>query len=64
LFSSILKTGIKNGEYNDTLKADEFAIKLFASVEGTIVICRVLDSNKPMHTLIKSLKKELEEYLV
>jgi TetR/AcrR family transcriptional regulator, transcriptional repressor for nem operon len=64
LFANILKTGIKNGEYDPSLKADEFAIKLFSSVEGTIVICRVLNSNKPMLTLIKSLKKELEEYLL
>ncbi|HEY9045367.1 MAG TPA: TetR/AcrR family transcriptional regulator [Ohtaekwangia sp.] len=63
LFSSILKMGIKSGEYKESLNADEFAIKLYSSIEGTIVICRVVNSNKPMLTLIKSLKKELEEYL-
>lgn len=63
-FSAILKQGIKNGEYNESLNPDEFALKLFASVEGTILICRVTGTNKPMLTLIKGLRKDLEQYLL
>jgi TetR/AcrR family transcriptional regulator, transcriptional repressor for nem operon len=62
-FTAILKAGIKNGEFKESLNAEEFALKMFAAIEGTIVICRVLNSNKPMVTVIKSLKKELQEHL-
>lgn len=64
LFSSILKSGIKNGEFSEALNADEFAIKMFSSIEGAIVICRVLNNNKPILSVIKSLKKELDTYLL
>lgn len=64
LFTSILKHGIRNGEYHESLNAEEFALKLYASVEGTLLICRVVGTNKPMLTLIRGLKKELEEYLL
>ncbi len=63
-FSSILKSGIKNGEYDSSLNPDEFALKLFSSIEGTTLICRVLNSNKPMHTLLRGLRTELESYLL
>jgi len=61
-FSSILKEGIKNGEYLESLDASAFAYKLFAAVEGTILICRVLGTAQPMQSVIKSLKLELQSY--
>ncbi|MDF2931633.1 MAG: TetR family transcriptional regulator [Chryseobacterium sp.] len=62
--SGILKEGIEKGEYSTKLNPIVFAFKLVASVEGGIVMCRTLDTMKPMHSLIKSLKAELEQYRI
>jgi len=61
-FTSILKDGIKNGEFLDTLDASAFAYKMFASIEGTILVCRVLGTSQPMLSVIKSLKGELQSF--
>ncbi|CAH0191594.1 TetR/AcrR family transcriptional regulator [Chryseobacterium sp. Bi04] len=60
--SSILREGIDNGEYSSRLDPVVFAFKLVASVEGGIVMCRTMDTMKPMQSLIKNLKAELEQY--
>ncbi|BAP31210.1 TetR family transcriptional regulator [Chryseobacterium sp. StRB126] len=62
--SSILKEGIANGEYSTKLDPVVFAFKLVASVEGGIVMCRTMDTMKPMQSLIKNLKAELEQYAI
>lgn len=62
--TSLLQEGINNGEFSKTLDPVVFAFKLVASVEGGIVMCRVMDTAKPMQGLIKSLKTELEQYAV
>ena len=62
--TALLQEGINNGEFSKTLDPVVFAFKLVASVEGGIVMCRVLDTAKPMQGLIKSLKMELEQYEV
>ncbi len=64
MFSDILKDGIKKGELADTLDPDEFAFKMFTAIEGATVVCRVLDSAKPMQGLIRSLKQELSAHEV
>lgn len=62
MFAKILKDGIKDGEFSNTLNPEEFAFKMFAAIEGAIVICRALDSTRLMHTLVKSLKNELSAF--
>lgn len=62
--TALLQEGINSGEFSKTLDPVVFAFKLVASVEGGIVMCRVMDTAKPMHGLIKSLKTELEQYAV
>lgn len=61
--TALLQEGINNGEFSKTLDSVVFAFKLVASVEGGIVMCRVMDTAKPMQGLIKSLKMELEQYV-
>ena len=61
-FSAILKEGVKNGEFIESLDVSAFTYKMFASVEGTILICRVLNNSQPMQSVIKSLKQELRSY--
>jgi len=60
----LLQEGINNGEFSKSLDPAVFAFKLVASVEGGIVMCRVMDTAKPMQGLIKSLKSELEQYVI
>ena len=62
--TALLQEGINNGEFSKNLDPAVFAFKLVASIEGGIVMCRVLDSIKPMNGLIKSLKTELDQYSI
>lgn len=62
--TNVLKEGISNGEFSPNLDPVTFAFKLVASIEGGIVMCRTMDTAKPMLSLIKSLKAELEQYVL
>jgi TetR/AcrR family transcriptional repressor of nem operon len=64
LFVSILNQGIKNGEFTNKLDAVGYAFKAVAAVEGAVVLCRMMNTAKPMHGLIKNLKAELESYAI
>ena len=61
---NVLTEGINNGEFSSNLDAPIFAFKLMAAIEGGIVMCRAMDTAKPMQSLIKSLKSELEQYAI
>ncbi|MFT3919922.1 TetR/AcrR family transcriptional regulator [Cloacibacterium sp.] len=61
--AKILQDGIDNNEFSEKLNPIIFAFKLMAAVEGGIILCRTLETSKPMTELIKSLKNELELYL-
>lgn len=61
-FASILRQGIKNGEFSSALDPDVYAFKMFAAIEGALVMCRAMNNERPMQGLIKSLKSELEAY--
>jgi TetR/AcrR family transcriptional repressor of nem operon len=61
-FASILQEGIDSGELSDRLNPEEFAQRMFISVEGANAICRVLGTVKPMQVIIKGVKAELESY--
>ncbi|MFV8327694.1 TetR/AcrR family transcriptional regulator [Flavobacterium sp. ZS1P14] len=60
--TALLQEGINNGEFSDNLDPVVFAFKMVAAVEGGMVMCRVMNTTKPMYGLIKSLKSELEQY--
>nr|WP_068886653.1 TetR/AcrR family transcriptional regulator [Pedobacter panaciterrae] len=62
--TAVLQEGIDNGEFSDHLDPVVFAFKMVAAIEGAIVMCRVMDTAKPMQGLIKSLKSELEQYVM
>ena len=61
---NVLKEGIQGGEFSPNLDPVTLAFKLVASIEGGIVMCRTMDTAKPMHSLIKSLKAELDQYVI
>lgn len=60
--SGILEQGIDAGEFSAELDPVVYAFKATAAVEGGIVMCRAMNTAKPMHGLLKSLKTELESY--
>lgn len=62
--SALLQEGINNGEFSNKLDPADFAFKMVAAIEGGTVMCRVMDTAKPMQGLIKSLKSELEQYSI
>jgi TetR/AcrR family transcriptional regulator, transcriptional repressor for nem operon len=62
VFASILKQGIEEGEFSTELDPVVYAFKATAAVEGGLVMCRAMNTAKPMYGLIKSLKAELESY--
>ena len=62
LFVNILNQGIQNGEFSEQLDPVSYAFKAVASVEGAVVMCRMMNTVKPMQSLIKSLKAELNSY--
>ena len=60
--TGLLAEGIRKKEFKTSLDAEAFSFKVLAATEGATVICRSMDTNKPMQGLIKSLKEELEQY--
>jgi AcrR family transcriptional regulator len=60
LLAVLLAEGIRKKEFSALLDAEAFSFKVLAATEGATVICRSMDTNKPMQGLIKSLKDELE----
>lgn len=60
--ANVLQEGINNKEFSDKLNPEAFAFKMLASVEGGIILCRTMETSKPMLELVKSLKNELEQY--
>jgi TetR/AcrR family transcriptional regulator, transcriptional repressor for nem operon len=60
--TALLQEGIDSGEFSNNLDPVVFAFKMVAAVEGACVMCRVMDTTKPMQGLIKSLKAELDQY--
>ncbi|WP_316633874.1 TetR/AcrR family transcriptional regulator [uncultured Flavobacterium sp.] len=62
--TALLQQGIASGEFSSELDAGVFAFKMVAAIEGGIVMCRVMDTVKPLQGLIKSLKSELEQYSI
>lgn len=60
--SALLRAGISNGEFSNKLDPVVFSFKMVAAIEGGSVMCRVMNTAKPMQGLIKSLKSELEQY--
>lgn len=62
LFVRLLQEGISNGEFSNELDPAVYAFKAVAAVEGAVILCRTMNTAKPMQGLIKSLKSELNSY--
>jgi len=56
----IIDRGIGNGEFRSGLNAKEFATKIFAMIEGGILMSRVSGSPAQLSLIVHIIKKEIE----
>ncbi|TBO37048.1 TetR/AcrR family transcriptional regulator [Pedobacter kyonggii] len=64
IFIGVLKQGIKDREFSNELDPAVYAFKAVAAVEGAVIMCRSMNTAKPMAGLLKNLKAELESYAI
>jgi len=60
----IIKTGIENGIFKPGWNFREFAILLFATIQGGIMICRIAGSNAKMKGILHQLKTQIQAQLI
>ena len=60
----IIKAGQESGELHTNFKAETFATKMFAMIEGAILMSKVQTSAEPMHIIMDVLKAEIEEHCI
>jgi len=61
-FAAIVKYGVDQGEFSNKIDPSLIAFKFVAAIEGAVVLCRVMNTAKPMQALVKSLKAEIEGF--
>ncbi len=59
--ANIIKAGIEAGEFKETFDADIFSVKMFAMIEGAVLISRVKGSNEHMELITGILRAEIEQ---
>jgi len=59
---SLVKKGVEDGEFVKNWDANDFSIKMFAMLEGGILMCRVAGKSESMKAIVRMLKKEVEEH--
>jgi TetR/AcrR family transcriptional repressor of nem operon len=64
MLSSITQYGIDQHEFSSAVHPEDFAVKMFALIEGGIMISRVTGSNKYMISIINSLTREIEDFKI
>jgi AcrR family transcriptional regulator len=64
VIKTTINDGVTNGELSPKIDAAGYAIKMFASLEGGMLVSRVTGDSKYMHSLIKMLKDELKSYQI
>jgi AcrR family transcriptional regulator len=57
---SLLRKGVKTGEFAPGIRTREIAFALFCSVEGALMFARVERSQEPMDIIVKHCKKILD----
>lgn len=60
----IMKTGIQKGIFKPEWNYREFAILMFATIQGGIMICRIAGSNAKMKGILHQLKSLIEAQLI
>jgi TetR/AcrR family transcriptional regulator, transcriptional repressor for nem operon len=63
-FTKIIKDGQQKGEFTESFDAELFGLKAFVMIEGAILISKMQDDLKHLHTIIDLLKKEIDLYII
>jgi TetR/AcrR family transcriptional repressor of nem operon len=58
----ILQAGVRSGEFKPTLVPEKLAIKIFAMLQGAILVCRVLEDRSQMGIIAGQVREEIESY--
>jgi AcrR family transcriptional regulator len=59
--SSLIKGGMKAGEFKKNIKPKDLAYSFFCSIEGAIMFARVERSREPMDIIVRHCKNILEQ---
>jgi TetR/AcrR family transcriptional repressor of nem operon len=59
--ANLVKQGIENGEFKAGFNPESFALKMFAMLEGAMLISRVQNNNSHMKLITGMLRAEIEE---
>lgn len=62
--TGIIKQGIEEGVFNPQWNAQEFAILMFAAIEGGIIVSRISGDNSKMRVIIRSIKKMIDDQVI
>lgn len=62
--AGILEFGIENNEVSKGIDVKNFSTKIFTMIEGGILCRRIMDSDDMLLTVIETIKKEFESYLI
>lgn len=60
----LVREGVAEGIFDERMNPALFATRAFAMLEGAILMARVQGSVKPLRTLVRSLKQEVEGYCI
>ncbi|ASZ12639.1 TetR/AcrR family transcriptional regulator [Chitinophaga pendula] len=55
-----IREGIRIGQFKQDWNAKEFAVKMFALLEGGIMMSRIIGNNEASKTIVGILKKEID----
>ncbi|TWR28059.1 TetR family transcriptional regulator [Mucilaginibacter achroorhodeus] len=64
LLSSILACGQANNEFKSDWQIEDFAVKMFAMLEGGMLMAKVADDNMAMKKISKMLKDEITAHTI
>ncbi|MFD0794909.1 TetR/AcrR family transcriptional regulator [Mucilaginibacter litoreus] len=62
LLTEIIESGKTSGEFKPDWNTREFAVKMFAMLEGGTLMARVTNDKSAMQTIVKMLKEEIQLY--
>lgn len=58
----VISDGIESGEFSPSVNAGAFAVKMYLSTEGAILVGRIQNSNQQMKIMNDILKAEIESF--
>ena len=59
--ATLLRKGVRSGEFKKDIPVRELAYTFFCAIEGAIMFSRVERSAEPMHVIVKHCKKKLDQ---